>query len=272
MVVKEIVTDCFSSTDALYCSILPSATPYARNAIFSGLMPRRLKELYPDLWVEEGDEEGKNMHEEELMRYQLERHGIRKRMSYNKINSNREGEQLVSKLSGLKKNDLNIVVISFIDMLSHAVTDSRMIKELVVDEGAYRSLTRSWFLHSSLRTLLESIARMGRRVVLTTDHGAIRVKNGVKIGGERDTNGSLRYKLGRNLSYDPSDLFDILHPENYGLPSPDMSSRYLFALNDDLFAYPNRFNHYVAYYENSYQHGGVSMEEMLIPLITLLPK
>ena len=270
--VKDIVTEHFSSEEGLYCSILPSATPYARNAIFAGLMPRKLAELYPDLWVEEEDEEAKNMHEEELVRHQLERHGIRKMFSYHKISSNREVERLVSRLPNLKKNDLNIIVFNFIDMLSHAGTESKMIRELTVDDAAYRSLTRSWFLHSPLRALLESIADIGYKIILTTDHGAIRVKNGVKIVGERDTNVSLRYKLGRNLGYDPSSVFDVLHPENFGLPSPCMSCRYLFALNNDLLAYPNRFNYYVSYYENSYQHGGVSMEEMLIPLITLIPK
>jgi len=272
LTVKEIVSAQFDSHEELYYSILPTATPYARNAIFSGLMPRRIAELYPDLWVEEGDEEGMNLHEEELINRQLHRFRIRKSISYHKISSNREGERLTARLAGLLKNDLNVVVFNFIDMLSHAGTESKMIRELTADESAYRSLTRSWFLHSPLRTLLEAIAAKGVKVVLTTDHGAIRVKRGVKVKGERDTNVSLRYKLGRNLGYDPSGLFDMLHPENCGLPSPHMSTRYLFALNNDLLVYPNNWNHYLSLFENSYQHGGVSMEEMLVPLITLTPK
>ncbi len=272
LAVKEIVTGLYTSQDELYCSILPTATPYARNAIFSGLMPRNLAELYPDLWVDEGDEEGMNMQEEELINRQLERFGILKSFSYHKISSNREGERLNARFPVLQKKDLNIVVFNFIDMLSHAGTESKMIRELTTDESAYRSITRSWFLHSPLRTLLDAIAASGSKVVLTTDHGAIRVKSGVKVVGERDTNVSLRYKLGRNLGYDPSRVFDILHPENCGLPSPHMSTRYLFALNNDLLAYPNNYNHYLSHFENSYQHGGVSMEEMLVPLITLTPK
>ncbi len=272
LTVKEIVSAQFDSLEELYYSILPTATPYARNAIFSGVMPRRIAELYPDLWVEEGDEEGMNLHEEELINRQLHRFRIRKSISYHKISSNREGERLTARLAGLLKNDLNVVVFNFIDMLSHAGTESKMIRELTADESAYRSLTRSWFLHSPLRTLLEAIAAKGVKVVLTTDHGAIRVKRGVKVKGERDTNVSLRYKLGRNLGYDPSGLFDMLHPENCGLPSPHMSTRYLFALNNDLLVYPNNWNHYLSLFENSYQHGGVSMEEMLVPLITLTPK
>jgi hypothetical protein len=235
-------------------------------------MPLQLAEIYPDLWVEESEEAGMNMMEEELIRLQLERFGIRKSFSYHKINANRECERMMSRLSGLEKNDLNICVFNFIDMLSHAGTESKMIRELTADEAAYRSLTRSWFLHSPLRTLLAGIAAKGFRVLLTTDHGAIRVRNGVKVTGERETNVSLRYKLGRNLGYDPSQVFDLIHPENCGLPAPNMSTRYLFALNNDMLAYPNNFNHYVSLYENSYQHGGVSMEEMLIPFIILTPK
>ncbi len=272
LTVKDIVSKQFDSHEELYFSILPTATPYARNAIFSGLMPRRIEELYPELWVEEGDEAGMNLHEEELINRQLQRFGIKKSISYHKISSNREGERLTARLPALLKNDLNVIVFNFIDMLSHAGTESKMIRELTADESAYRSLTRSWFLHSPLYTLLEAIATNGGKVVLTTDHGAIRVKRGVNVVGERDTNVSLRYKFGRNLGYDPSTLFDMLHPENCGLPAPHISTRYLFALNNDLLVYPNNRNHYLSLYENSYQHGGVSMEEMLVPLITLKPK
>ncbi len=272
LAVKDIVTEYCISQDELYYSILPTATPYARNAIFSGLMPRQIAESYPDLWANEGDEEGMNMQEEELICRQLQRFGLSESFSYHKISNNRDGERLNARFQALLQYDMNVVVYNFIDMLSHAGTDSMMIRELTTDESAYRSITRSWFLHSPLRMLLEAIAASGNKVVLTTDHGTIRVKHGVKVLGERDTNVSLRYKMGRNLGYDPSKVFDILHPENCGLPSPHMSTRYLFALNNDLLAFPNKYNQYVSHYENSYQHGGVSMEEMLVPLITLTPK
>lgn len=272
LAVKEIISEWFVCDDDLYYSILPTATPYARNALFSGVMPRRLAQLYPEIWIDEREEEGKNMQEESLIQHHMERFGMKQRFVYHKINTNREGERLLSRFVELEKSDLNVWVFNFIDMLSHARTESKMIRELTADDAAYRSLTRSWLLHSPLLTLLRKIAEKGYRAVITTDHGAIRVKKGVKVMGDRETNVNLRYKLGKNLGYDARRVFDIIHPENFGLPAPNMSTRYIFAMNNDFFAYPNNYNHWVTYYENSYQHGGVSMEEMMIPIITLTAK
>jgi DNA-binding response OmpR family regulator len=270
--VKDVVSELFLCDDNLYFSILPTATPYARNALFSGLMPRQIAALYPEIWVGEMEDEGKNMLEEPLIQHQLDRFGMKQCFSYQKINTNREGEKLVTRFQELEKRDLNVWVFNFIDMMSHARTESKMIRELTGDEDAYRSLTRSWFLHSPLLTLLKMIAAKGYKAVITTDHGAIRVKNGVKVLGDKETSVNLRYKQGRSLGYDAGRLFDILHPANFGLPSPNMSTRYIFATDNDFFVYPNNYNHHVTRYENSYQHGGISMEEMLVPCITLTPK
>lgn len=267
--VKDIVGEFYDYREDLYFSILPTATPYARNSIFSGLMPKRLSEMFPDCWVDELEEEGKNLHEELFLKSHLERKKKDRNFSYHKINRNQEGEKLLGRLRELEKYDLNVLVFNFIDMLSHARTESRMIRELAADESAYRSLTRSWFLHSSLPALLEKIADKGYKVVLTTDHGSIRVKNSVKVMGDRETAVSLRYKLGKNLGYDPKSVFDVLRPENVGLPAPNMSTRYIFALKDDFFVYPNNSHHYQSYYEDTFQHGGISMEEMMIPVIVL---
>lgn len=270
--IKDIVSEYFSCNETLYFSILPTATPYARNAIFSGLMPKQISETYPEMWIDETDQEGKNMMEERLIHEHLLRSGRDVKFSYHKVNTNLEGEKLNARFSELESKSLNIAVFNFIDMLAHSRTESRMIRELSPDESAYRSLTKTWFLHSPLLKLFKDISRKGYRAVLTTDHGAIRVKNGVKVIGDRETNVNLRYKLGRNLAYDPKRVFDIIHPENFGLPSPDITTRYIFAQNDDFFVYPNNYNHYASFYGNTFQHGGISLEEMLVPFVTLSPR
>lgn len=270
--VRDEVSDLFACEEELYVSILPTATPYARNSLFAGLMPRELAGKYPDLWVDEADDEGKNEMEEQLIARHLQRTGRKCHFSYHKINSNQEGERLLARFSGLEDKDFNVLVFNFMDMMSHARTESWMLRELVSDEAAYRTLTRSWFLRSPLHQLLKAIAGRGYKAVITTDHGAIRVKNGVKVVGDRETNSNPRYKLGKNLAYDPKRVHAVTRPENAGLPAPNVSTRYIFGRNDDFLVYPNNYNHYVSFYENTFQHGGISLEEMLVPFVTLSSK
>ena len=266
------IAESFTVEENLYLSILPTATQYARNAIFSGLMPNKIAQMFPDLWVDEDSEEGKNLNEAPLVQTQLDRYRRKNTFSYHKINHSGAVEKLIPQIPGMGRNDLNVVVINFIDMLSHARTESLMVRELASNEAAYRSITQSWLRHSAVSELFRTLAAQDCTIVLTTDHGSIRCYNPIKVIGDRNTNTNLRYKLGKNLSYNTKEVFEIKEPPRAGLPSPNLSTTYIFAMQDDFFAYPNNFNYYVQYYKDTFQHGGISMEEMLVPLVTLRGK
>lgn len=269
---KELAANYNFVEDTTFYSMLPTATQYSRNAIFSGLTPAQIRKMYPDLWVDEEEDEGKNLNEEMLIKTQLDRFRRRNTFSYNKINTNQAGEKLNEQLKQLMDTDLNVVVFNFVDMLSHARTEVKLFRELAPDEAGYRSLVQSWFRHSSISEFFSILSRNKVTVVLTTDHGSIRVKNAIKVIGDKATNVNLRYKVGKNLGYDKKDVLVINKPEAVGLPCPNISSTYIFAANSDFMAYPNNYNHYVQYYKDTFQHGGISMEEMIIPLITMQPK
>ena len=263
----------FDIDEDLYFSILPTATQYARNAIFSGLMPNKIQEMFPDLWVDEDEEEGKNLNEEPLIRTQLERYRRKESFTYHKINTQADADKLMQQMQQISSNPLNVVVFNFIDMLSHARTESKMVRELANNESAYRSITLSWFRHSVISDFFRELAQMDCKVIVTTDHGSIRCTQPVKIVGDRNTNTNLRYKLGKNLGYEEDkSLFVIKDPRKAQLPSPNLSTSYVFATGDSFFAYPNNYNYYVSYYRDTFQHGGISMEEMIVPLITLTGK
>ena len=262
----------FDIDEDLYFSILPTATQYARNAIFSGLMPVKIAKMFPELWVDEDEDEGKNLNEEPLIRTLLERFRRHDTFSYHKINTSSEADHFIQQMNSLNKNGLNVVVFNFIDMLSHARTESRMVRELANNESAYRSITLSWFRHSVISDFFRRLAQTDYRVIVTTDHGSIRCTKPVKIVGDRNTNTNLRYKLGKSLAYDAKDLFVIKDPSKAQLPSPNLSTSYVFATGDSFFAYPNNYNYYVSYYRDTFQHGGISMEEMIVPLITMKGK
>lgn len=255
-----------------YYSILPTTTAYARNAIFSGQLPSEMAKTNPDLWVGEDEDEGKNNSEAEFLAKQLRRNNLQVKMSYHKIKNLEEGRDLADSVNNLFNNDLNVIVYNFVDMLSHARTDMAMIRELAPDESAYRSITLSWFLHSPLLDIIKKISEKNVKVIITTDHGTIRVKRPFKIVGDRTVNTNLRYKQGKNLGFEGAKLMHVTKPERLFLPKPNVSTTYAFAIEDQFFAYPNNYNYYVNFYKDTFQHGGVSLEEMIIPIIFLSSK
>lgn len=270
--IKPLLNEYFYAEEETYYSILPTATQYSRNAIFSGLMPDKIAKMFPELWVDEDEEEGKNLNESPLIQTQIDRYRKKYSFSYTKINDSGYAEKLLQRISNFNNNQLNVCVINFIDMLSHARTESKMIRELASSGAAYRSLTESWFKHSPTLELLKKVADMGYKIVLTTDHGTIYVNNPIKVVGDKNTNTNLRYKVGKMLGYNQKEVYEIKNPEKFGLPSLNISSTYIFATENDFFAYPNNYNYYVGYYKDTFQHGGISMEEMIIPLVTLTKK
>ncbi len=259
--------------EKLFYSILPTATQYARNALFAGLMPSEIKKRFSDKWIEDTDDEGKNLYEKDFLADQLKRTGFGDmKFSYNKITNLNQGKKLADNMSNLSENQLNVIVYNFVDMLSHAKTDMKVIRELADNDKAYRSLTLSWFKNSPLLDMIKAGRDKGFKLVLTTDHGTINCGDPTKIVGPKDLNTNLRYKVGRNMSYQYKDVFEIKNPEDIYLPKPNINSSFVFAKEDLFFAYPNNFNHYVKYYRNTYQHGGVSLEEMIIPFAVLTSK
>lgn len=269
-VLEPIVSEFFKVEEqGLFYSILPTATQYARNALFAGMMPADIEKRFPGKWINEDEEGSKNAHEEEFLGDQLKRLGKPVKYSYHKITNLGAGRKLAESIGNLMGNALNVIVYNFVDMLSHARTDMEVIRELAEDEAAYRSLTRSWFQHSPLLDILKEIAAKGGRLVITTDHGTVRVTTPSKVVGDRNTNTNLRYKHGRNLTYEARDVLAIKEPAKAQLPRANVSTTYVFAKKDLYFVYPNNYNHFVNFYRNTFQHGGISLEEMLVPVITL---
>ncbi len=273
-IIKPIIEQYYNTEreDSFY-SILPTATQYARNAIFSGMMPSEIQKRFKDKWISDTDEDGKNNFEKDFLADQMQRLGQGStKFSYHKITNHNAGKKLVDNLPNILGNPFNVIVYNFVDMLSHAKTDMKVIKELADNDKAYRSLTLSWFKNSPLLEMIKILSAKGVKLIITTDHGTINVGSPTKLVGDRNVNTNLRYKTGRNMSYQKKDVYEVAKPEDIYLPKENINSVFLFAKEDLFFAYPNNFNHYVKYYVNTYQHGGISLEEVIIPFAVLSPK
>lgn len=269
--IEPLLNDFFRIQEEDDCySILPTATHYCRNAMFAGETPLEIEKRFPDKWKKDDDEDGKNLHESFFFAEQLKKLG-RDNLSFNyqKITSNAEAIKLTDSAHNLLDHELSVVVYNFVDMMSHARTEMDVLKELAADERAYRSLTKTWFSHSPLFQTLKKIAQKECTLILCTDHGSIQVKHPVKVTADKQTTSNLRYKNGKNLDYDPREVLAYRDPQLVGLPKTSIHSSFIFAGEQDYFCYPNNFNHYVALYKNTFQHGGVSMEEMIVPVVRM---
>lgn len=273
-VIEPFVNEFFRlQEEEMFYAILPTSTQYSRNAIFSGLLPSEIERRFPLEWKNDDEQGGKNLYEKQFLADQLHHLKLGNlRWDYLKITNNDDGKSMEDNIHNYLKNDLTVIVYNFVDMLSHARTEMEVLKELAGDEQSYRSLTMSWFLHSPLFRALKKIADKDIQVIFTTDHGTMRVKTPSKCVGDKTTTTNLRYKHGRNIQYESKDVFAITNPNEAGLPQPNVNSKYIFAKEDVFLCYPNNYNYYVNYYKNTFQHGGISLEEVIVPIIRMTSK
>ena len=276
LVMEEYLREFYSIDKEYYFSILPTATPYSRNAIFSGLFPLELEQRYPDLWQGEDDSESShNKYEKELLMKLLERKrvNLKSEPKYVKILDAEFGRQIQSNIVSYTQNKLTAIVVNFVDMLAHGRSDDPILKEIAPDESAYRSLTDTWFRHSSLFGMFQTLAgRKDVKIIVTTDHGSVRCMRGSKVIGDKEASTNLRYKFGRNLKSDEKQSIFLKNPKDFKLPQRGVTTNYIVAKEDYYFVYPTEYHKYLNHYRDSFQHGGISMEEMILPVITMEPK
>lgn len=272
LVFENLLTDYYSIDTEFYYSILPTATPFSRNAIFAGLFPAEIQDMYPDLWVQDDDESSLNRYEQELLKKQLARKGVDTKPKYEKILNAEEGKKVTDRILNYTQSSLSTFVYNFIDTLVHSRSDSKILKEIAPDVPAFRSLTKTWFEHSSLNEIFKILAEEDVTIVVTSDHGAVRALRDTKVFGDRETSTSLRYKFGRNLNTDEDVTIKIEDPAEYKLPTPGIVNSYLIAKEDYYFVYPTNYHHYRNRYKDTFLHGGASLEEMILPVVTMRPK
>lgn len=276
LTMEQMLGDYFTIDKQYYFGILPTATPYARNAIFSGLFPLDLEKRFPEIWqAGDDDESSRNRHEHQLMEKLLERRNFQLKpdAKYVKILDAEFGRQVENNILSYTQGRLTAIVVNFIDMLAHGRSDSPLLKEIAPDEAAYRSLTQSWFQHSSLFSMLKTLSRQKHvKIIITTDHGSVRCLRGTKVIGDREASTNLRYKFGRNLKVEDKEAVFVKNPTDFKLPRGSVTTNYVIAKEDYYFVYPTEYHKYLNQYRDSFQHGGISMEEMILPVVTLKPR
>ncbi|HFE63455.1 MAG TPA: response regulator [Caldithrix sp.] len=267
--------DFFNISKDYYYSILPTATPFARNAIFSGLYPLDIERRYPELWAQgEDDDYSRNRYEDKLIYDQLRVLGLKLRSEpkYVKVLNTEDARNLEKNLSNYLSSPMLSIVLNFVDILAHSRSDLPILKEIAPNEPSYRSLTRSWFEHSPVYSVFKKLAEQDVTVIVTSDHGSVRSLRGTKIIGDREASTNLRYKFGRNLKVEQKHAVFVKNPKDYKLPQRNFNLNYVIAKEDYYFVYPTNYHKYLAYYRDSFQHGGISLEEMILPVVTLQPK
>lgn len=276
LIMERHLLDYFKIDKEYYYAILPTATPYARNSLFSGLFPSEIEKNYPDLWSSgDDDEKSMNKYEKELLQKLLDRKRIKLRneLKYIKIIDPEVGRNFEQNILSYQNTHLTAIVVNFLDMIAHGRSDSDLLKEIAPDEPAYRSLTNTWFAHSSLLSSLKALAKIkNAKVIITTDHGSIRSLRGAKVLGDREASVNLRFKFGRNLKVDEKHAIYVKNAEDFKLPKRGVTINYIIAKEDFYFVYPTDYHKYLTYYKDTFQHGGISMEEMILPVITMEPK
>jgi CheY-like chemotaxis protein len=273
MMVEPLVAEFFDIKRDYYYSILPTATPFARNALFAGMFPDDISNVYPENYRIQ-DEGSLNRFEDRLFADNLARHGLRfdKQIKYVKVYNNTEGEELARRTADFYETPASAFVFNFLDILAHGRSNNVILKEIAGTEAAFRSLMRSWFVHSPLFSILKTFSERGFTVVLTSDHGSVLCQRGTMAHGRRTTSTNLRYKYGDNLKSDPKESLLIKKPGDWRLPMFSLATTYIIAKEDFYFVYPNNFNEMVRQFQNSFQHGGISLEEMIVPVATLTPR
>jgi len=272
MLVEPLVAEFFNIQRDYYFSMLPTATPFARNALFAGMFPDDIHRMYPDNY--RADEGSLNRNEEQLFADNLARSGVRldKQMKYVKIYNNTEGENLAKHVADFYESPVATFVFNFLDILAHGRSNNVILKEIAGTEAAFRSLMKSWFIHSPLFTILKAFAKRDFTIVITSDHGSVLCKRGTVAHGKKTTSTNLRYKYGDNLNSDEKESVLIKKPEQWRLPAMTLATTYIIAKEDFYFVYPNNYNEMVRLFQNSFQHGGISLEEMVVPVAVLTPR